>query len=145
MSPVEEEQEDIPGILIVEDDPEIRELADYAARKTGFGLVLLAGDGVAALDALRDLSPSRRIVVLTDLAMPRMNGHELVAALKSDPSTAELPVFMFTSSGSSSDREVALAAGCRAYFDKPTSMDALMAIMAEIHSSVLSHAEGPRE
>jgi CheY-like chemotaxis protein len=74
--------------------------------------------------------------VLTDLSMPRLNGHALIAALKRNPETADMPVFMFSSSGAPNDRRVAMDAGCRAYFEKPASMDGLIDIMHEVHAAV---------
>lgn len=132
------------GIVIVEDDPQIRELAEFAARKAGFGVIITAPDGQAALDRIDRISSSVRYAVLTDLAMPRLNGHALVEALKQNPVTAGVPVFMFSSSGAPEDRLVALEAGCRAYFDKPTSMESLVAIMREVHAAALQTGEARR-
>ncbi len=131
-----DEGENVTGILIVEDDPHIRELAEFAARKAGFGAVITAYDGEDALRMMREMDTSLRLAVLTDLSMPRLNGHALIAALKRDPATSEVPVFMFSSSGAPNDRRVAMDAGCRAYFEKPGSLDGLVEMMNEVHAAV---------
>ncbi|HVS51660.1 MAG TPA: response regulator [Opitutaceae bacterium] len=125
-----------PGrkILIVDDDVRLRELAEFAARKSGlFTSVLLASNGVIALRLVHELAgkraPQLPDVVLTDLSMPEMDGLQLTRALKTDPITHDLPIFMFSSSGRPNDRELALAAGCREFFEKPLTIDGLAAIM----------------
>src|SRR4051812_24388698 len=100
------------SLLIVDDDPRIRELAEHAARASRrFNAIRLAENGE---DALRQLGADPRLpdVILTDLSMPGMNGFELVAALKSRRETKQVPVVMFSSSGLLGDQEQALAAGC---------------------------------
>jgi CheY-like chemotaxis protein len=71
-----------PRVLIVDDDPEIRESMRMVLEDEGYH-VREAADGVAALDELhRDQQPC---VVLLDLMMPRMNGWEFLGAAASDP------------------------------------------------------------
>lgn len=65
-------------ILLVDDEPAIRELARRALRKAGYE-VLVAGDGREALAALRDAAPVE--VIVTDIMMPGMDGHSLIRAL----------------------------------------------------------------
>lgn len=126
-----------PRLLIVDDDSRIRELAEFAARTSGeFGPVSLAGDGEEALEMLRfeqgthpETLPD---LILTDLSMPRVNGFDLVARLQEDPSTRDIPIVMFSSSGLPYDRERALAAGCRAFFEKPATLTGLVSLLRTI-------------
>src|SRR5690349_16666588 len=90
-------------ILVVEDDAGdvlmIREAFEATGRPR---LVEVAGDGQEALDFLRltvAADPARRPdVILLDLNMPRVDGHETLAALKSDERLREIPVVVFTTS-----------------------------------------------
>ena len=83
----------IPTILLVEDDPELREELAEWLRTEGFAVTATA-NGKEALAVLEDhLSPS---VILTDLLMPVMNGWELRTALKGRPETAHIPVVVMS-------------------------------------------------
>lgn len=96
-------------VLLVEDDPltvfnttrSLRTSADVLS-------ITVAVDGRDALDRLRsgDLA-GERVVVLTDLSMPRMSGLELVSAMREEPTLRELPVIIVTNSSDEADREAA--------------------------------------
>src|SRR5688572_27307076 len=98
-------------ILIVEDDATIRFLLQTAAHRSDyFDPVVTAPDGQAALEMLQANAPGNLpAVVLTDLSMPRMTGHELLRAIKADPVLRMLPVAVITSSDLPEDRELAVA------------------------------------
>jgi CheY-like chemotaxis protein len=124
--------------LIVDDDPRMRELADFAARTSGaFAEIDSVADGQAALDYI-NRTGELPDVILTDLTMPRMTGLGLVEALQRDPRLQDIPVIMLSSSGDPVDRENAIAAGCRAFYQKPGTLSALTAIMREI-GAIASH------
>jgi CheY-like chemotaxis protein len=130
------------SLLIVDDDPRIRELAEHAARTSRrFGLIRLAENGE---DALRQLGADARLpdVILTDLSMPGIDGFELVATLKGRPETKHIPVVMFSSSGLLDDQEHALAAGCEAFFPKPTTLGGLGEILASVAAIALHATTG---
>jgi CheY-like chemotaxis protein len=67
-----------PHILLVEDDPAARALLSRLLRAAGFGVVV-AEDGVAALDAIADRLPD---LILTDVRMPRLDGVTLIRRLR---------------------------------------------------------------
>jgi CheY-like chemotaxis protein len=133
-------------IMIVEDDPRVRELAEFAAKKSGaFSTVTLATNGAEAVRRL--WTPPRRgesgelpDAVLTDLSMPSMDGLQLARALQAHPATQRVPLFMFSSSGRPNDRESALAVGCRQFFEKPVSVDSLVDIMQAIAEALPAFA-----
>jgi signal transduction histidine kinase len=83
-------------------------------------------DGMAALEAIRSRRPS---LVLTDMVMPNLDGFGLLHALRSDPSTATLPVIML-SARSGEHAEAALEAGADDYIVKPFSARELVARVA---------------
>jgi CheY-like chemotaxis protein len=81
---------DRPTVLVVEDDESVRTLAARMLTEAGF-LVVTAGDGVEAMTVL-DRTP-HVAVILTDLTMPRMDGHQLAMQLLAHPDHPRL-VFM---------------------------------------------------
>jgi CheY-like chemotaxis protein len=75
-------------ILIVEDDPQLRELYRNALRAAGY-VVAAVEDGA---DALRKIEHSRPALVVLDLALPRLDGRDVNRELKSRPETRDIPV-----------------------------------------------------
>ncbi len=130
------------SLLIAEDDKNLRYLMEAAAERAGgFGPVVGAPDGQAALDAIR--AGANPDLILTDLSMPRMTGLELIRALKREPATRSIPVAMVTSSDIPNDREDALAAGACTFLAKPHGFDALVAMMLGLRASYLDVADVP--
>jgi two-component system cell cycle response regulator DivK len=101
-------------VLVADDNDGNRELARQCLTD-GFD-VLLAPDGVAALEQVRSARPD---LVLLDLSMPRMNGWDVARALKADPSTKAISLVACTAHAMSGDRERALAVGFDGYLAKP--------------------------
>jgi CheY-like chemotaxis protein len=119
--------------LIVDDDPRVRELAEFAAKTAGvFSTVEVASDGASALERLRARDGDLPDAILTDLSMPRVDGLDLVRELQRDPRTRKIPVVMFSSSNLPNDHERALAAGCRAFFVKPPSLHGLTNLLRSV-------------
>jgi CheY-like chemotaxis protein len=89
-----------------------------------------AHDGQECLNVVEAVHPT---LIITDLAMPRLDGWQTLARLRSNPSTAHIPVLAVTAYHSVSVAEDALAAGFDAYFAKPidpaTFVDSLAAII----------------
>ncbi|HOC17373.1 MAG TPA: response regulator [Vicinamibacterales bacterium] len=103
-----------PLVLIVDDDPDGRNLYSYALQAAGFR-VEEAADGFEAVDKGYKLKPQ---VILMDLLMPRLDGWEVVSWLKKNPTTREIPIVAVT--GAQEDiQQMAVAAGCRAVLTKP--------------------------
>lgn len=103
-----------PLVLIVDDDPDGRNLYSYALQAAGFR-VEEAADGFEAVDKGYKLKPQ---VILMDLLMPRLDGWEVVSWLKKNPITAGIPIVAVT--GAEEEiRQMAVSAGCRAVLTKP--------------------------
>jgi CheY-like chemotaxis protein len=128
------------SLLIVDDDQRILELAEHAAR--GAGCFRPIHTAVNGDDALAKIKAHHRLpdIILTDLSMPDMDGYELVAALKQNAETREIPVVMFSSSGLHYDEERALAAGCAAFFQKPGTLAGLSEVLSKAAVIGLAHA-----
>jgi CheY-like chemotaxis protein len=109
-------------VLVVDDDTMSRDVARLMLKHYG-AEVQTAVDGIEGLEAALTLLPR---LILTDLSMPRMNGWELVEALKKDVRTKDIPVIALTAHAMYGDRERALAAGCHNYMTKPLTPSTFM-------------------
>jgi CheY-like chemotaxis protein len=115
-------------VLLVEDEPELREAMATTLRLEGHR-VKTASDGMQALDQLRDgYLPA---VVVLDLVMPVLNGVEFLKIARGDERLRSLPVITITST------EEELPFGAQAIIRKPADMDVLLG-MVEAHCA---HAE----
>ena len=101
-------------VLLAEDDRFLRRAGEAALKRAGYE-VFAAADGEEALRMARDELPS---LVLLDLIMPKMQGFEVLMALKQDPATAFIPVIVLSNLGQEGDVQQAMQAGARAYFVK---------------------------
>jgi two-component system response regulator MtrA len=107
-------------ILLVEDDPSIREVVAMGLRAAGFE-VETAGDGEAGLAAWRAGRPD---LVLLDVMLPRLDGLEVCRAIRREATT---PVVMLTARGDTIDVVVGLESGADDYVKKPFEMPELVA------------------
>ena len=102
-------------VLVVDDDPVIQKLLKVNFEMEGYD-VITAGDGAEGLAAARSESPD---VVILDIMMPKMNGLEVLAALKQDKNTEAIPVILLSAKAQSSDVQAGLDRGADAYVTKP--------------------------
>lgn len=116
-------------ILIVDDSPEIRQLANMSLTAVGFQ-VHEAPDGLAGVEAAKRLAPD---CILLDLTMPGLNGMEACRALRSDPVTAGCTILMLTANTDASDKVAAFSSGADDYIIKPFSPRDLA---ARIHAAM---------
>ena len=110
-------------ILIVEDEPAIRQMIAFGLRRAGFE-VREAVDYRQAREALADERPD---LVLVDWMLPDMSGLELTRTLKRDRETRELPVIMLTARAEEGDKVTGLESGADDYVTKPFSPRELIA------------------
>lgn len=116
-------------LLLVEDDRHLRKAAAVTLRRAGY-VVTTADDGEQALDAVSADAPD---LVLLDLIMPRMQGFEVLQALKANAATADIPVIVLSNLSQDSDREHALRAGAQDYLVKANlSLNDLSAAVARV-------------
>jgi DNA-binding response OmpR family regulator len=110
-------------VLVVEDDPDIAHLLTHSLGRAGFSIeTLTSGHDVIA--SVRRLQPD---LVLLDLMLPGLDGLVVCRSLRSDPSTAALPVIMLTARAEESDRIVGLELGADDYITKPFSPNEVVA------------------
>lgn len=105
----------VPKIVLVDDDPIMRELASAKLCEAGY-LVLQACDGAEALKLLQKEGAD---LVISDLDMPVMNGFELTEAIRKDDEIGETPVMVITASDQSDAVDRAFAAGATSFLAKP--------------------------
>jgi CheY-like chemotaxis protein len=101
-------------ILLAEDDRFLRKAAEATLRQRGF-TVLTAGDGEEALRQARAEGPD---LILLDLIMPKLQGFEVLRALKEDPATAHIPIIVLSNLGQATDVQRTMESGAAAYFVK---------------------------
>lgn len=115
-------------VLFVDDDPLAEMTLRRALRRLRVERPLwIARDGLEALEVLRSPSfPLERCVVLLDLNMPRMDGHELLREVRADPHLSCVPIVVMTTSDDPRDVRDAYASGALGYFVKPVSFTELV-------------------
>ena len=112
-----------PNILLVEDDPAVREVLALPLQKAGF-TVAEAADVRQAREAMLVRQPD---LILLDWMLPDISGIEWARTLKNAPHTRELPIIMLTARGEEEDRIRGLEFGADDYVTKPFSPRELVA------------------
>ncbi len=112
-----------PRVLVVEDDPETRRYYMSILEDDGF-VVEQAHNGLQALDKARTLAPD---LVLTDIAVPGLDGIALCRQLRADPQTRSIPVLAVTGYDDRQYNTRALDAGANRILLKPLRPDTLLA------------------
>jgi CheY-like chemotaxis protein len=135
-------------VLLVDDNPADVDLTTevLGTCKTQFH-VSAVGDGVDAILFLRREgkfagSPSPDLIVL-DLNLPRKDGRQVLAEVKSDPELARIPVVVFTTSQASSDINRSYALGANSYLRKPGNLSDFRDAVQSMADFWLSYASLP--
>ncbi len=109
-------------ILVVDDDSIIREIVKDIFTQAGF-TIYEAEDGEMALEKIKE---SKFDLILLDIYMPKMDGLEVLKAIKEDPKSSSIPVIMLTIRGEKDTVIKAKELGCSAYVTKPFSSSVLL-------------------
>src|SRR4030095_7396155 len=110
-------------VLVVEDEPDIRRLVVLHLERDGFRCRTAANGP----DALREVKAAVPDLVVLDLMLPQLDGLEVCRRLRSDASTAGVPIIMLTAKSDEVDRVVGLEVGADDYVGKPFSPKELVA------------------
>ena len=113
-------------VLVVEDDPDVREAISEALADGGFAPVT-ASHGGDALDYLRAEGQLRPSLILLDLMMPVMDGFQFRTEQRNDPRMAEIPVVVISASGDIEN--VAAAMNAAGILRKPVRLPELLAMV----------------
>ena len=112
----------MPKILLVEDNEMNRDMLSRRLRRRGFA-VIMALDGAQGVEMARSEIPD---LILMDMSLPVMDGWTATRTLKSDSSTARIPVIGLSAYSLSSDLDKALESGCDDYDPKPVDLERLL-------------------
>jgi CheY-like chemotaxis protein len=104
-----------PTILIVDDEPHMRRLLQFALAKTGARLLLAA----SGREALAHAAATTIDLIVIDFMMPELDGFATLRELRRDPRYAKLPAIMLTSRGQTELRETAAEVGVEVFLTKP--------------------------
>jgi DNA-binding response OmpR family regulator len=110
-------------ILIVDDDEVLQRGIKRAAEKAGYEVTQTFN----GFDALRLAAQEKFDLILLDISMPVLDGRDVLARLKADPATADIPVVIHSSRTGQPDRHLALELGAVDYVEKSTELWSLMA------------------
>jgi DNA-binding response OmpR family regulator len=114
----------LPRVLVVDDEIDLAQLIRHALERTRCAVVEIATSGDAALESVRTRPPD---LVILDLNLPVIDGHDVCRRIRARPATASLPIIMLTARSSETDRVSGLDLGADDYMTKPFSLRELAA------------------
>ena len=136
-------------ILLVEDNPDDVELTRLAFEEAQVAnRMIVAKDGAEALDYLfaRGAHAGRNpaelpSIVLLDLNLPKLDGREVLQAIRAEPATRDLPVVVLTTSAEPFDVEASYALGVNSYIQKPVDFEQFVSAVRQVglYWLVLNH------
>jgi CheY-like chemotaxis protein len=137
-------------VLLVEDSPGDVRLTQEAFRDSGKPVSLhLAADGIEAMAFLRQegtyANAPRPDLILLDLNMPRMDGREVLALIKKDPSLKIIPTIILTTSEAEADIMISYQLQANCYLRKPAHWDAFDNLVRSINAFWLARAKLPQQ
>lgn len=115
-------------VLVVDDDDVIRQLICLNLELEGFE-VYQAADGLDALDKVREVDPA---VVTLDIMMPKLDGWDAAARLRSDPATSHVRVVLLSARAQEADLKRGSRLGVDFYLTKPFDPDELVAVVRRL-------------
>jgi chemosensory pili system protein ChpA (sensor histidine kinase/response regulator) len=116
----------LPTVMVVDDSLTVRKITGRLLAREGYQ-VILAKDGVEALEKLLDVLPD---VMLVDIEMPRMDGFDLTRNIRADDHLQAIPIIMITSRTADKHRHYAFEIGVDDYLGKPYQEDELLRLVA---------------
>ena len=108
-------------LLVVDDEPSVRKLLKRFFEARGYE-VAIADNGVMGWTATRDEAPD---LVVSDVAMPEMDGYELVRTIRRNPATAAIPVILLSAHAEANELVAGYESGADDYVTKPVDMEVL--------------------
>lgn len=115
-------------ILLAEDDADIRLMMSTLLGMKGYRVVE-ACDGPETVEAARKERPD---IILMDLQLPRLNGFAVTRFIRQDDSLRQVPIVVVSAHDPAKHRNLALAAGCNAYVQKPIDFDRLEELLTTL-------------
>jgi chemosensory pili system protein ChpA (sensor histidine kinase/response regulator) len=129
------EKRAVPLVMVVDDSVTMRKVTGRVLERHGYE-VATAKDGIDALERMAERVPD---LMLLDIEMPRMDGYELAAAMRSDSRLRDVPIIMITSRTGEKHRQRAFELGVQRYLGKPYQEPELMRNVNELLEQVPAH------
>jgi CheY-like chemotaxis protein len=129
---------EIRKVLLVEDEEDIRKVAQMSLQFRGGWQVALAADGE---ECLAQAARERPDVILLDCMMPRLDGYEACRRLKMDPALRHIPVIFLTARAQEAELRKGLALGAIGYLIKPFNPMSLAAEIRQILEGIAPRQE----
>jgi two-component system, chemotaxis family, response regulator Rcp1 len=135
-------------LLLIEDNPGDVRLLEEAFRELGADIHMqVAKDGAEGLQMIFQ-TPHLKTgwhpdIILLDLNLPKVSGHDVLARIKNNPQTCRIPVIILTSSRAESDVRRAYDSHANAYLRKPSTLDGLISAAQHIKSFWMETATLP--
>ena len=135
-------------LLIIEDNPGDVRLLEEAFRELRADVdIQVAKDGAEGLEMVmhpaHPKSHPHPDLILLDLNLPKVSGHDVLVRIKSNPKTCRIPVIILTSSRAESDIRRAYEGHANAYLKKPSTLDGLMSAAQDIKTFWMETATLP--
>ncbi|WP_413173831.1 CHASE2 domain-containing protein [Anabaena azotica] len=128
-----------PQILIIDDDDNHRSMLNSLLQNIGCQ-ILEASDGKQGLQTANESHPD---VIVLDLAMPNMDGLELMVHLQENPQTSSIPIIISTASVFEENRQQSLQAGAKAFLPKPLQIEELLNVLQSLLKVEWIYAQSP--
>lgn len=109
-------------IVVVEDDPDMIVIIQHALKMAGHAVILALGGE----DGIRKIKMHRPDLVVTDLSMPHVSGIQVIAAMKDEPETSDIPIVAVTAHIWDPLAHSAANWGCDAFISKPFNRQNLL-------------------
>ena len=144
------EQRRSPEVLLVEDNPGDVRLAREAFHDVNSAIRLhLASDGIEAMAFLRKqgahIEAPRPDLIVLDLNLPKMNGREVLAQIKSDDALKMIPTVVLSSSETDGDVLISYRLQANCYLRKPAQWDAFVGMVRSINAFWLTNTRLPQK
>ena len=125
-------------ILVVDDDPEIRQALQVRLKASGYG-VNCAEDGAGAISEARKHTPD---LIVLDLGLPVGDGFVVLETLKRNLNLSSIPVIVLSGRDRSANEERVLLAGARAFLPKPVQTNEFLAVIRHTLDKTPQKSEG---
>lgn len=135
-------------LLIIEDNPgDVRLLEEAFEELHANVKIRVAKDGAEGIEMLSTRSDAKNSwrpdLILLDLNLPKISGHDVLSQIKTDPGTRWIPVIVLTSSKAEADVRRAYEAHANAYLRKPSTLDGLLAAAQDVKNFWMETATLP--
>ncbi len=143
--------DDMPvQVLLIEDNTaDVRLMREALLGINNEVKLLVASNGIEALILLRQqstgINSSRPDLILLDLHLPNMDGHEFLAYMKEDARLTSIPVIVLTSSDSEADRVKSYQLNASCFVKKPEHLDEFTMLMKSLNGFWLTKVKYPRQ